>query len=159
MSKSPIIHCSGSEPPPTNCNNFRVEARLNLSRPNMAVHTVYGRKNTVSYGAIPYRIPYRQHSTKSLDGTGAVAVIRHRTTVGLRHGAQPYSSHDTIGFQRTRAWSPWGATIGLRHYQAMKSDLIEPRRTPGDRQLHLPESGPGLALRHDAGYPLFWLSD
>jgi hypothetical protein len=68
----------------------------------MAVHTVYGRKNTVSYGAIPYRIPYRQHSTKSLDGTGAVAVIRHRTTVGLRHGAQPYQALQDV---RTRSES------------------------------------------------------
>jgi hypothetical protein len=70
-------------------NTARAEARPKLNAPNMAVHTVYGHTDTVSYGTELYRLPYRQHSTQILDGTDAVAVIRHRTTVGLRHGAQP----------------------------------------------------------------------
>jgi hypothetical protein len=61
---------------------------------------------------------------------------------------------DTISFRRTRARAPWSAAIGLNYYDTMKSDLIEPRRSPGDWQLDLSESGPGLALRYDAGHPL-----
>jgi hypothetical protein len=57
----------------------------------MAVHTVYSRKNTVSYSAEPYHIPYHQRNTKSLDGMGAMAIIQHRTTIGVQHGAQPYN--------------------------------------------------------------------
>jgi hypothetical protein len=38
------------------------------------------------FGAV---LQYRQHTTKSLDGTGAVAGIRHRTTVGLRARCRP----------------------------------------------------------------------
>lgn len=51
---------------------------------NMAVRTVYSRENSVSYGAEQYRIPYCQHTAKTLDGTGTMAVIWHCTTVSPR---------------------------------------------------------------------------
>jgi hypothetical protein len=74
-------------------NNGRAEARPKLDVPNMAIHTVYGCKNMVSYGTEPYHILYRQRSTKSFDSTGAMAVIRHCTTIDVWHGAQPYVSY------------------------------------------------------------------
>jgi hypothetical protein len=66
---------------------------LYKSRFYLISRAVHGRMNAVLYGIEPYR-PFRQQSTEIPDDTGAVAVIRHRTAVGVPvpHGAQPYTS-------------------------------------------------------------------
>jgi hypothetical protein len=70
-------------------NSTMDEARPKLNVPNTTVHTVYSRKNMVSYSTEPYHILYCQCSAKSLDSTGAVAVLQHHTTISVQHGTQP----------------------------------------------------------------------
>jgi hypothetical protein len=67
-----------------------INKKINIDKhdSNTTVHAVYGCTSMVSYGIRPYC----QLITQIPDGMGAGAVIRHRTTVDVWHGAQPYLS-------------------------------------------------------------------
>ena len=79
-----------------------INKKINIDKHdlNTTVHAVYGCTSMVSYGIRPYRLPYHQLITQIPDGTGAGAIIQHRTTIDVWHGAQPYvyALKDITGF-------------------------------------------------------------